>query len=144
MSSASGRMFEDEECSCDWSDPVPELSILTVLQAVVGLGLLNVWLLRPGSTTAYRGGQAATLKEEFRAYGLPGFMFYLVGALKVGSGLILIAGIWVDMPIRVAAGIVAALMVGALAMHMKVGDPLKKSLPAAAMLLMCAGILYLA
>lgn len=123
---------------------MPELSILTILQAVVGLGLLNVWLLRAGSATAYRGGEATTLKEEFRAYGLPVFMFYLVGALKVGSGLILIIGIWVDMPLRLAAGIVAALMVGALAMHMKVGDPLKKSLPAATMLVLCAGILYLA
>lgn len=123
---------------------MPELSILVVLQAVVGLGLLNVWLLRAGSATAYRGGEAATLKEEFRTYGLPDFLFYLVGALKVGSGLVLLAGIWVDMPVRVAAGIVALLMVGALAMHVKVGDPLKKSLPAAAMLLMCAAILYLA
>ena len=123
---------------------MPDLSILVVLQAVVGLGLLNVWLLRRGSATAYRGGDAGTLKDEFGTYGLPDFMFYVVGALKVGSGLILIAGIWVDMPVRAAAGIVAALMVGALAMHLKIGDPVKKSLPAAAMLLMCLAILYLA
>lgn len=123
---------------------MPDLSILTILQAVVGLGLLNVWLLRAGSATAYRGGEATTLKEEFSAYGLPTFMFYLVGALKVGSGLVLIAGIWADMPVRVAAGVVAALMVGALAMHLKVGDPARKSLPAGAMLVMCGAILYLA
>jgi len=39
--------------------------------------------------------------------------------------------------------VVAALMVGALAMHVKVGDPLMKSLPAALMLVMSVAILLL-
>ncbi|MEJ2539100.1 MAG: DoxX family protein [Gemmatimonadota bacterium] len=91
-----------------------------ILQLVVGLGLLNVWLIRPRSSTAYRGGGATTLKEEFAEYGLPDFMFWLVGALKVGAGLVLVAGVWLDLPVNLAAGIVAALMVGAIAMHLKV------------------------
>jgi len=123
---------------------VPDLSILAVLQLIVGLGLLNVWLLRAGSATAYRGGDAKTLKEEFAAYGLPDAVFYIVGVLKVGAGLVLLAGLFIDAPVRAAAGTVAALMVGALAMHVKVGDPVKRSVPAALMLAMCAGILYLA
>jgi uncharacterized membrane protein YphA (DoxX/SURF4 family) len=122
---------------------VPELSILTVLQVVVGLGLINVWVVRARSATEYRGGEAKTLKEEFQAYGLPEFVFYLVGALKVGAGLVLVAGIWLDLPVRVAAGVVASLMVGALAMHLKVGDPVKRSLPAAFMLLMSGAIVLL-
>lgn len=122
---------------------MPDLSILTVLQLVVGLGLLNVWLLRPGSATAYRGGDASTLREEFHAYGLPVAAFYLVGALKVAAGIILVAGLWLDLPVRTAAGVVAALMVGALAMHAKVGDPLKRSVPAALMLVMSGAIVLL-
>jgi uncharacterized membrane protein YphA (DoxX/SURF4 family) len=122
---------------------MPEFSILTVLQLVVGLGLLNVWLLRSGSPTGYRGGEAQTLKEEFAAYGLPDIAFYLVGVLKVGAGLILVAGIWMNLPVRIAAGVVAALMVGALAMHARVGDPAKRSLPAALMLAMSVGIVLL-
>ena len=47
------------------------------------------------------------------------------------------------LPVQVAAGLVAALMVGALAMHLKVGDPLMKSLPAALMLAMSAAIVAL-
>lgn len=122
---------------------MPPLSILTVLQFVVGLGLLNVWLVRAGSTTGYRGGEARTLKEEFQTYGLPDAVFYVVGALKVGAGVVLLAGLWLDLPVRLAAGVVAALMVGALAMHLKVGDPAKKSVPAALMLVMSGAIVLL-
>lgn len=119
------------------------LTIQTALQLVVGLGLLNVWLLRAPSATSYRGGEATTLKQEFAAYGLPGILFWIVGALKVGSGLILIAGVWLPLPVDVAAGLVAVLMVGAITMHIKVADPAMKSLPAALMLAMCVGILLL-
>lgn len=119
------------------------LSVTNLLQLIVGLGLLNVWLVRGRSATAYRGGAAQTLQAEFAAYGLPGFVFYLVGALKVSAAIVLIAGVWMALPVREAAGLVVALMVGALAMHLKVGDPLMKSLPAALMLALSAAIVAL-
>ena len=119
------------------------LSLASLLQIIVGLGLLNVWLVRGRSTTSYRGGAAQTLQEEFAAYGLPGFAFYLVGALKIGAAVVLIAGVWMALPVRAAAGLVAALMIGAVAMHLKVGDPLMKSLPAALMLALSAAIVAL-
>ena len=119
------------------------LSLTNLLQIIVGLGLLNVWLVRGRSSTSYRGGAAQTLQEEFAAYGLPGFAFYLVGALKVGAAVVLIAGVWMALPVRAAAGLVAALMLGAVAMHVKVGDPLMKSLPAALMLALSAAIVAL-
>jgi len=119
------------------------LSPTNLLQIIVGLGLLNVWLVRGRSSTAYRGGAARTLQEEFAAYGLPGFAFYLVGALKIGAAVVLLAGVWMALPVRAAAGLVAALMIGALAMHLKVGDPLMKSLPAAVMLALSAAIVVL-
>ena len=119
------------------------LSLTNLLQLIVGLGLFNVWLVRRRSATSYRGGAAQTLQEEFAAYGLPGFAFYVVGAMKIGAALVLIAGVWVALPVRAAAGLVAALMVGALAMHVKVGDPLMKSLPAAMMLVLSAAIVAL-
>lgn len=116
------------------------LSLTNLLQIIVGLGLLNVWLVRRGSSTSYRGGAAKTLQEEFATYGLPGFAFYLVGALKVGAALVLIAGVFVALPVQAAAALVAVLMLGAVAMHFKVGDPLVKSLPAVLMLAMSAAI----
>ena len=117
--------------------------ISSVLQVVVGLGLLNVWLVRARSATAYRGGDAKSLKEEFAVYGLPDWTFYLVGGLKIVSGVLLIIGIWVPSLIRVPAAIVAALMVGALAMHAKAKDPVSKYLPALSVLIASVAILLL-
>ena len=120
-------------------------AISTTLQVIVALGLLNVWLVRAKASTAYRGGSAQSLKEEFATYGLPDWTFYVVGILKVGSAILLLLGIWVKSPdlVRPPALVVAGLMVGALAMHAKVKDPLTKSLPALAMLLMCVAIWFL-
>jgi uncharacterized membrane protein YphA (DoxX/SURF4 family) len=122
---------------------MPKLSILSLLQVLVGLGLLNVWLVRARSATGYRGGAAKTLREEFQAYGLPDFAFYVVGGLKIVASLALVIGLWADLPVRIAGGIVALLMVGALMMHVKVGDPPMRLVPAALMLLMCVGIILL-
>ena len=119
---------------------MPAFSISTLLQVVVALGLLNVWLVRPGRATSYRGGGSKNLSEEFNAYGLPDAAFYVVGALKVLSALALIAGLWYPALVLPAAAVVAVLMVGALAMHFKISDPAIKSLPASLMLLMSAGL----
>ena len=116
---------------------MPAVTINAVLQLIVGLGLLNVWLLRGARRTSYRGGGAQTLREEFAAYQLPTAAFYLVGALKVVAGVILLAGLWWPLPVRAAAGVVAALMVGAILMHVKIKDPVTKSVPAVIMLVMC-------
>ncbi len=118
-------------------------AVSTILQVIVGLGLLNVWLVRSRTATSYRGGSAQSLKEEFATYGLPEWTFYVVGALKVGSAVLLIAGIWIPVLIRPPALVVAALMVGALAMHAKAKDPLIKSVPALLMLLMAVAIVAL-
>ena len=117
--------------------------VSTILQVVVSLGLLNVWLVRARTPTAFRGNSAQSLKEEFAAYGLPDWTFYAVGAAKIGAAILLIAGIWFPPVIRPAALVVSALMIGALGMHAKVKDPLTKSLPAFLVLLMSVGILLL-
>lgn len=116
--------------------------ISSVLQIIVGLGLLNVWLVRPRTSTAYRGGDAKSLKEEFAVYGLPDWAFYVVGALKVASAIALIVGVWVPGIVRLPAAVVAVLMVGALVMHVKVKDPWSKSLPALSLLVL-SGAIYL-
>lgn len=122
---------------------MPTVSPVTVLQVVIGLGLLNVWLVRAGSSTAYRGGESRTLEGEFEAYGLPEWVFYVVGFLKVGSAIALLAGLWMPALVVPAAATVAFLMVGALVMHVKVSDPALKSLPAFLMLVMSATLVVL-
>lgn len=116
-------------------------TIVQICQIIVGCGLLNVWLLRFNKATAYRGGAAASMPEEFAAYGLPVWSCYLVGFLKVASAFALLAGLKYPELALPAAAMVALLMAGALAMHIKVGDPWKKSLPAFSVLVLCLAII---
>jgi hypothetical protein len=109
-----------------------------IIQIIVALGLLNVWLLRFKKPTHYRPGGARSMSEEFAAYGLPSWSLWVVGGLKLACAVCLLAGIWVPALVAPAAGVVGVLMVGAIAMHLKVKDPLVKSLPAGAMLAMTA------
>lgn len=118
------------------------LLIIQLCQVVVALGLLNVWLIRFNKQTEFRGGAASSMREEFKIYGLPEWFCYVVGALKVTSALTLLSSL-VYPNIRVyPAAVVSILMVGALMMHVKVKDPVKKSLPAASVLLMCLLIVF--
>jgi uncharacterized membrane protein YphA (DoxX/SURF4 family) len=122
---------------------MPDFNAPALLQVIVAVGLLNVWLVRSKSATSYRGGSARNLKEEFDAYGLPSVAFYIVGALKIGAAIALLVGLWVPTLVQPAATLVGILMIGAIAMHLKVRDPLSKSIPAVLMLAMSAGILWL-
>ena len=117
-------------------------TIMIILQVAAALGLLNVWLLRFEQRTEYRGGDAGTMVEEFATYGLPAWFAYVVGSLKIGAALALIAGIWIPGIVLPAAALISILMVGALAMHVKIGDPVRKSLPALAMLALCLAISF--
>ena len=107
-----------------------------IAQLIIALGILNVWILRPNKATDYRGGTAKNMREEFAAYGLPFWFMCIIGGLKILLALSLVAGIWMPALIRPAAIGMAFLMLGALSMHFKVGDPLKKVLPAFTMLIL--------
>ncbi|SKB67805.1 DoxX-like family protein [Salegentibacter holothuriorum] len=114
-----------------------------ILQLIVGLGILNVWLLRFNKKTIYRGGEAANMKGEFQAYGLPEKTVYLIGFIKITLGLMLIAGIWLENLVDPAAIGMAAMMIGAIAMHLKIKDSFKQTLPAISLLVICLVILWL-
>ena len=117
-------------------------TIVVICQIVAALGLLNVWLLRSSQATPYRGGEARSMREEFQAYGLPAWFTYVIGALKIGVAVCLLVGIWVPALVLPAALLLCVLMLGALAMHVKVHDPLKKSLPALGMLALALIIVW--
>ena len=108
-----------------------------ILQILVALGIFNVWLLRFDKPTAWRGAASQNMKQEFAAYGLPVGLMYSIGLIKLISAVLLLVGLWYPIVIMPAAGLIAALMIGALAMHLKIGDALKKSLPATFMLFFC-------
>lgn len=113
------------------------LEIITkILQIIVAAGLLNVWLVRRNKSTAYRGGEAKTIVEEFAVYGLPPAVCYTVGTLKVGSAILLLLGLAFPSLVPPVAALIAFLMLGAVIMHAKVKDPIKKAVPAGLMLVM--------
>lgn len=111
--------------------------VTIAFQLIVGLSILNVWLVQLNKSTQWRGGNATTIKEEFTVYGLPKWSLYLVGFLKVALALSLIAAIWFPSFLQPAALGLSALLLGSVLMHFKIKDPIKKSFPALIFLSMC-------
>lgn len=105
--------------------------------------IFNVWFFRFNKATAYRGGEASTLKEEFIVYGLEGPVIYLIGGVKLLACALLLFGLRFKALVRPSAITLIILMLGALAMHAKVGDPLMRSLPAALLLGLGSTIFFL-
>lgn len=114
--------------------------IRILFQLIVALGILNVWLLRAGRATPYRGNNAKNLREEFAAYGLPPWVYYLIGALKIALALSLLIAIALPVVARPAAIGMGLLMLGAFAMHLKVKDPMSKAVPSLVVLALCIAI----
>ena len=119
------------------------MTLIMVLQLIIAIGLINVWLFRFNKATEYRGGEATNMKEEFMAYGLPVWLMYFVGAMKVSIALMLIISFWIEELLIYNLIALAILMIAAVFMHVKVKDPIKKSYPALSILFMIALIMYL-
>ncbi len=111
-------------------------TVIIIIQLIIALGIFNVWFLRFNKTTAWRGGEAANMQEEFAVYGLPAWFMKVIGALKITLAIALLVGVFLPALTKPAAIGMAVLMLGAVSMHIKVKDPLKKSLPAFTMLLL--------
>jgi len=114
-----------------------------ISMVIVAAVVLNVWFFRFGKATIYRGGDATNMVEEFAAYGLSETMVYMVGGLKILAALGLLIGLFNKKSIIPAAGLMAALMVGAIAMHFKVGDEAIKFLPAGIMFVLSSLVIMI-
>jgi len=119
-------------------------TLVVIFQIIIALGIVNVWIVRFNKSTAYRGGNADSMKEEFEAYGLSETTMKLVGFLKLTLAALLIIGIWYPIVVIPAAAGMAGLMIGALLMHIKVGDPAIRSVPALLMLVMSGFVVFMA
>lgn len=111
-------------------------SLIVLAQILIPLGIINVWLVRAARPTGYRGGSSTSLKAEFRAYGLPDWAYGVVGFLKLSAAALILFSLVFPSLRFLGGGVMAGLMVGALAMHLKVKDPAIKSLPAVLMLIL--------
>ncbi len=114
-----------------------------VLKIIVSLSILNVWLIQPKKATKWRGGNAKTIIEEFKVYGLSKSFCYVIGVLKVSLALILLASIqFEDLALIGSLGL-AILLLGSIIMHLIVKDALYKSFPAFLFIVMNLVIAYL-
>jgi hypothetical protein len=104
--------------------------LIIALKVIVGLSILNVWLIRPKKPTKWRGGNAKTIIEEFEVYGLSKPFCYVIGFLKVSLALILLASIQFEQITLIGSLGLSLLLLGSIIMHLKVKDPLIKSFPA--------------
>ena len=116
---------------------------INLLQVIVAFSLLSVWLVQANKPSKWRGVKAKTLKEEFQVYGLPEFMFYLVGFFKVSLAVIMLVSIFYPEFKEIAAYGLAFLLLGSVIMHIKVKDEMSKSFPAILFLSMCLAIAFL-
>lgn len=101
-----------------------------IAQTVAALWILDVWFRRFDKDTGYRGGDAKNMREEFEEYGLSKNVMYAVGTVKVSLALMMLAGHAVPKLTRPASTGLAVLMLGAVGMHVKVKDPVKRAMPA--------------
>lgn len=110
--------------------------VARVAQTGAAVWILNVWFNRFDKDTGYRGGDATNMREEFENYGLSESQMYAVGATKVGLAVLMLIGLVYPKVARPASVGLAAFMLGAIGMHVKVKDPIKRSAPAISVLTM--------
>ena len=117
--------------------------ISIILKIIVGLSILNVWLVQPNKDTKWRGGDAKTIVEEFKVYGLSKQFCYFIGFLKVTLALTLLASIHFERLTLIGSLGLAVLLLGSISMHFKVKDKLIKSFPATLFLVLNLAIAFI-
>lgn len=115
-----------------------------IAQTIAALWILDVWFHRFDKDTGYRGGGATNMREEFEEYGLSENMMYAVGATKVGLAVAMLAGHAEPRLVRPASSGLALFMLGAVGMHVRVHDPIKRAMPAITVLTLSTAAALLA
>ena len=122
---------------------ITDQQLVSLFQVIIGLSVMRVWTINFNKSTPWRGGGAMNMKEEFTAYGLPMWMVYFVGTLKVIFSIGLIAGLWIPELVSFSASGIAIFMFFAILMHVKIKDPIKKSIPALTFMVLSLLIIFL-
>ncbi|MBT5289559.1 DoxX family protein [Flavobacteriaceae bacterium] len=117
--------------------------IIIGLKIIIGISILNVWLIQSNKHTKWRGGNATTIIEEFNVYGLSKSFYVAIYILKVSLAILLLASIQFDVLTLVSSLGLALLLLGSILMHVKVKDAWYKSFPAFLFMLMNLVIAFL-
>ena len=117
--------------------------IIIGLKIIIGISILNVWLIQSNKHTKWRGGDATTIIEEFNVYGLSKSFYVTIYILKVSLAILLLASIQFDVLTLASSLGLAVLLLGSILMHVKVKDAWYKSFPAFLFMLMNLVIAFL-
>ena len=97
-----------------------------IAQIIVTLSIVYVWIFRFDN-----------IVKEFNQYGLNTLTRSFVGATKIASSTLIIAGIWYPSLLLWPTLIMAFLMLSAQYFHFKIGSPWQKRLPSLLLLILC-------
>ena len=107
------------------------LFIVAILQIITASSVLFVWVVR-----------YENIIEEFEHYKLPTWLRDMVGIFKVSFGIMLLIGVFDERFKVIGAGGLSLLMIAALLTHLKVKNPIYKTLPAVTLLSFSGIILF--
>ena len=118
-------------------------NIQIIIQVIIAIGIFNVWIVRFKKPSIYRGGDSTSMESEFKAYGFGDTFMKIIGFSKLSLACLLILGIWFPQVVDISAFLMGCLMIGAIGLHIKINDPLIKSLPAFLMLVLSTALIIL-
>ena len=118
-------------------------NIQIIIQVIIAIGIFNVWIVRFRKPSIYRGGNSTSMESEFEAYGLSNTFMKIIGFSKLSLAVLLLFGIWFPQLVDISAFLMGCLMIGAIGLHVKINDPLIKSLPAFLMLVLSTALIIL-
>ena len=106
-------------------------TLAVALQLVIAASILFVWI-----------AHFPVVVQEFDEYNLPEWVRSSVGAAKIATSTLLVAGIWYPSLVFVPALIMAFLMLAAQYFHFKVRHPFIKYVPSFLLLLASLFVAY--
>jgi hypothetical protein len=93
--------------------------------------------VRATKATNFRPDGATTLEQEFAAYGYPSWFYWVVRVVKPALAVAVLVGLVWEPGLLVGASGILVLMIGAVFSHIKVKDPLHKSVPSLTLGFLC-------
>ena len=105
---------------------------IMVLMGLVGLAFL--------ATGGQKLAGSESLQKDFRRFGYPQWFMYLTGALEVTGAVGMFVGIFAPLWGALGGLLLAAVMAGAVATHIRVGDPTKNIAPASVLGLLALAV----
>jgi uncharacterized membrane protein YphA (DoxX/SURF4 family) len=106
------------------------------------IGIFYAWTIGYRKESKFRPGKARNMKEEFIVYGLPFWLMYATGTIKIISSVLLILGFFYPIFLKPVAAVLCLVMGGAVLMHLKIReDKLIKAFPSYYLFCCCVFLL---